>query len=193
VNEANTLSAYATILNGLGQTEEAEKQYRVAIAAQKALKLNFSLSFSLLDWGAFQHQQGWLTEAELTFDEAITLNSDIHHMKLTSQAKQAVVYLAQGKHQAALALADKVWYEIEPNEATGLPFPLHTMYECYSVFQACDDGRAEAVLYMAEGVLKRTAAEIEDPEMRTSFLNNVPVNRQIQTVLQKRSVEVAKF
>lgn len=46
--------AYAAILDGLGQTEKAEKQYQTAIAAQKALKLNFSLSFSLLDWGDFQ-------------------------------------------------------------------------------------------------------------------------------------------
>jgi hypothetical protein len=146
----------------------------------------------LLDWGAFQHQQGWLTEAELTFDEAISLNSDIHHMKLTSQAKQAVVYLAQGKHQTALALADKVWYEIEPHEGAGLPFPLHTMYECYSVFQACSDGRAGAALQMATDVLKRTAAEIEDPEMRALFLNNVPVNQQLQTALQQKPVATIK-
>ena len=78
-----------------------------------------------------------------------------------------------------LALADAVWREIEPNEGAGLPFPLHTMYEIYSVFQACGDSRAEAVLQMAADVMKRTAAEIEDSQMRTSFLNNVAINKTI--------------
>jgi Flp pilus assembly protein TadD len=36
VNEANTLTVYATCLEKLGRTEEAEKQYRTAITAQKA-------------------------------------------------------------------------------------------------------------------------------------------------------------
>ena len=109
----------------------------------------------------------------------------MHHLKLTSQAKLATVYLAQGKRKdESLALADSVWRAIESNEGAGLPFPLNTMYECYSIFHACGDGRAEDALQMAADVLKRTAAEIEDPEMRTSFLNNVPVNQQLQTALQ---------
>lgn len=186
VNEANTLSLYAAILERLGHIEEAEAQYRAAIAAQKALKLNFSLRFSLLDWGTFQRHRGWLTEAELTFDEAIALNNDVDHLRLTSQAKQAVVYLAQGQREKeALALVDGVWQEIEPDKGAGLPFPIHTLYECYSVFQACADDRAQAVLQMAAEVLKQTAVEIEDPEMRTLFLNNVPVNRQLRTALQE--------
>jgi hypothetical protein len=57
------------------------------------------------------------------------------------------------------------------------------MVECYTVFQACGDERAGAALQMAAAVMKRTAVEIEDPEMRASFLNNVPVNRQVQAAL----------
>jgi tetratricopeptide (TPR) repeat protein len=189
VNEINTLSVYATILARLGQTEKAEKQYQAAIAAQKALKLNSFLSFSLLDWGDFQLRTARLAGAELTFDEAITLNSDLHHLKLTAQTKLATVYLAQGKSQAALALADKVWQAIEPTGGKGLPLPVNTMYECYSIFKAGDDVRAEAALQMAADVLKRTAAEIEDPEMRTSFLNNVSVNRRLRAILHKSLVE----
>ncbi|VAW39686.1 hypothetical protein MNBD_CHLOROFLEXI01-1856 [hydrothermal vent metagenome] len=189
VGEANTLSLYAAILDRLGQIEEAETQYRVAIAAQKALKLNFSLRFSLLDWGTFQLQKGRLAEAEITFDEAIALNDNLDYLRLTSQAKQALVYLAQGQREKeALTLADMVWQEIEPNGGASLPFPIHTMYESYSVFRACGDDQAEAALQMAADVLKRTAAEIEDPEMRTSFLNNVPVNRQLRVALHEESV-----
>ena len=184
VLEANTRSQYAAALAALGQSEQAEKQYRTAINAQKTIKLNFSLRFSLLDWGAFQHHQGWLDEAEITFDEAITLNADLPHMRLTSQAKQAMVYLAQSRRREALSLVDEVWDKVEPNQGAGLPFPIHTMYECYSVFQACADDRAETALQMAADVLKRTAAEIDDPQMRSSFLNNVPVNVSLRQALQ---------
>jgi predicted ATPase/DNA-binding SARP family transcriptional activator len=183
IDEASALCQYALIMDRLDQTEAAEKQYRVAIAAQKGLKLNFALRYALLDWGDFQLQAGRLAEAEITFDEAITINGDTPHLRLTSQAKQAMVYLAQGRRDEALALVDKVWQAIEPSGGKGLPFPINTMYECYSIFQACDDGRAGAALQMAADVLKRTAAEIEDPEMRATFLNNVPVNRQLRLAL----------
>jgi tetratricopeptide (TPR) repeat protein len=193
VNEINTLSVYATILGRLGQIEEAEKLYQTAIAAQKALKLNSFLSFSLLDWGDFQLRTGRLVEAEITFDEAITINGDIPHLRVTSQAKQAMVYLAQGKSRAALTLADKVWQALEPTGGKDLPLPVNTMYACYSIFQACDDDRAGAALQMAADVLKQTAAEIEDPEMRTTFLNNVPVNRQLQAALHEDAVETVRI
>ena len=58
------------------------------------MKLNYVLRFSLLEWGVFQLRQGWLTEAEITLDEAVDLSSDLHHLKLTAQAKLATVYLA---------------------------------------------------------------------------------------------------
>ncbi len=51
--------------------------------------------------------------------------------------------------------------------------------------EACGDERAGAALHMAAVVMKRTAVAIEDPEMRASFLNNVPVNRQLQAALAK--------
>ncbi len=188
-NEANVLAPYATALNGLGQTDAAEKYYRLAIARQKDFQLSFCLCFSLLDWGTFQLEQGWLAEAEITFDEALDLNRNNKYLRLTSLTKLAAVYLAQGQRdKEAFTLADTVWREIEPTEGAGLPFPLDTMYECYSVFQAHRDERAEAVLRLAGDVLKRTASEIEDPEMRTSFLKNVSVNRTILQLIEKNSV-----
>jgi hypothetical protein len=38
---------------------------------------------------------------------------------------------------------------------------------------------------MAAAVMERTAVAITDPEMRASFLNNVPVNRQLQAAIQR--------
>jgi tetratricopeptide (TPR) repeat protein len=186
--EANSLASYANALNGLGKIKTAENYYRQAIAMQKELQLSFCLRFSLLDWGAFQQEQGRLTEAELTVDEALELNNDTDHLRLTTQAQLATIYLAQGnRDDEAFALADVIWQAIAPNEGEGLPFPIKTMFECYLVFEACDDERAGAALQMAEKVLKKTAVAIEDSEMRTTFLNNVPINKLLRQALQNNS------
>jgi predicted ATPase/DNA-binding SARP family transcriptional activator len=188
VSEANTFASYANALNGLGQTEAAKNYYQQAIAMQKDLQLTFCLRFSLLDWGTFQQEQGWLTEAELTLDEALELNNDFDHLRVTTQAQLATIYLAQGnRDDEAFALADVVWPDIAPNEGEGLPFPIKTMFECYLVFKACNDDRADYALHMAEKVLKKTAVAIEDPEMRATFLNNVPTNKILQKALQNNS------
>jgi len=185
-SEANTLSPYATALNRLGRTDAAENYYRLAIAMQKELQLNFCLRFSLLDWGAFQLEQGWLMEAELTLDEALELNNDNDHLRVTTQAQLATIYLAQGNRtDEAFALVDIVWQAIAPNEGEGLPFPIKTMYECYLVFKACGDERAATALQMAADVMKRTAVEIEDPQMRTSFLTNVSINKTILQLIEE--------
>ena len=153
------------------------------------MKLNFVLGFSLLDWGAFQLRQGWLSEAEITLDEAVDMSNDLHHLKVTAQAKLATIYLAQGKSQEALTLVNNVWQAIEPTGGKGLPFPINTMYECYSIFQAGDDVRADAAIKMAADVLKRTTAGIDDLEMRAAFLNNVPVNQLVRAVFHEDPVE----
>ncbi len=184
VQEAFVLSHYARVLQELGQMAEAEKAYRPAIAALKRLKFNAELKLALLDWGDFLLQMGRVAEAEINFNEALIINRDVDYLRLTTQAKLAQVYLAQGKSAAALALADEVWQAVEPTGGSGLPFPIHTMVECYKVFQACGDERAGDALHMAAAVMERTAVSIDDPEMRASFLNHVPVNRQLQVALR---------
>lgn len=184
VQEAYVLFRYARILERLGQMEEAEKTYRPAINSLKQLKFTAELKQALLDWGDFLLGSGRLAEAEINFAEALVLNREVEYLRLTTQAKLAQVYLALGKSEAALGLAGEVWQAVEATGGRGLPFPIQTMVECYTVFQAHGDGRAGDALDMAAAVMERTAVAIADPEMRASFLNNVPVNRQLQTALR---------
>ncbi|MEM7034031.1 MAG: hypothetical protein AAF629_31105, partial [Chloroflexota bacterium] len=184
IREANMLGIYAVIKDRLGDKEVAEKLHQTAIADQKALKANFSLRFSLIHWAVFQYEQGWLAEAELTLDEALAFNRDQPHARLTVQTKQALVYLAQGKSEQAQRLVNTVWQAIEPTGGKHLPFPIDTMYECYTIFQSCGDDQAQTALQMAADILKRTAAGIDDPEMRTCFLNNIEVNNKVQEALK---------
>jgi len=67
---------------------------------------------------------GRLDEAEKTFEEALAINSDMEHLRLTTQAKLAMVYLAQGKTDQALALTSEIWQAVEPERGQGFPFPI---------------------------------------------------------------------
>jgi hypothetical protein len=107
----------------------------------------------------------------------------MNHLRMTTQSKLAMVYLAQGKTDQALAFASEIWQAVEPERGQGLPFPIKTMFECFTIFQACDDARAKNALDQAADVLKRTTDGIDDPEMREAFLTNVPVNRSLQQAL----------
>jgi tetratricopeptide (TPR) repeat protein len=183
IDEARMLARLARIEDRLGKPEEAEENYHIALAALRKLKLHFDLSYALLGWGDFQLRAGRLDEAEKTFDEALAINNDMEHLRLTTQSKLAMVYLAQGKTEQALAFASEMWQAVEPKCGQGLPFPIETMFECVTIFQACNDARAKNALDQAADVLKRTADGIEDPEMREAFLNNVPVNRSLQQAM----------
>jgi hypothetical protein len=119
------------------------------------------------------------------------------------QAAPKVVLLITSRERLNVQAEDLFWL-------AGLPYPdsdtdseaaryaairlfadrahrLNTMVECSCIFEACDDDRAEAALQLAADVLKRTAAGIDDPEMRATFLNNVPVNRQLQAALSRQT------
>jgi predicted ATPase/DNA-binding SARP family transcriptional activator len=184
IDEARALSRLARIRDMLGRTEEAEDNYRAAVASLRMLKLNFDLSYTLLEWGDFQLRAGQMAEAKICFDEALRINQDREHFLITKQIKLAIFYLAQGKQPQALKLVNEMWLSLKSLGERTLPFPIETLFECYTIFQACGDSRAEKALNMAADLLKRTSDEIDDLDLRKVFLNDVPVNLLLQTTLR---------
>jgi DNA-binding SARP family transcriptional activator/predicted ATPase len=176
----------AEISDALDENEAAEQDYQHGIAGLKETQHINSLRWKLIPWGRFLLKMGRYDEAYLALTESVALNqkADTPHFTLTAQAVLACVVLAQGNQTEALALITDVWREIEPSRGLGYPFPLDTLFDCYIVFQACNVPQTTTALTLAESLLKQTAIEIDDPEMRASFLNNVPVNQKIQQALR---------
>ena len=50
---------------------------------------------------------------------------------------------------------------------------------CWRVLTACADARADAVLAEAQADLRAAAVKIQDPDLRSSVLAGVAVNREI--------------
>jgi predicted ATPase len=76
------------------------------------------------------------------------------------------------------------------DEEPGLPYnyqPLRIYLTCIQVLQANQDPRAEKVLEQAYNLIQERAATIEDEDLHRSYLENVPENREIVALWERRS------
>ena len=70
--------------------------------------------------------------------------------------------------------------------------PFRIYLTCYQVLQAVDDPRAEEILETAYEMLQERAAKIEDESLQRSFLENVPINREIIAEYESQMQESEK-
>lgn len=96
-----------------------------------------------------------------------------------AQAGLAAVSLAQGDKAAALAAVDALLIEFDPAQPDGWQCPQRLLLTCYRVLTANHDPRATTVLHHAWALVQSQAENISDPDLRTSFFTNVPVNRAL--------------
>jgi tetratricopeptide (TPR) repeat protein len=63
----------------------------------------------------------------------------------------------------------------------GTSDPMWIYLTCYKVLKANNDPRGQDILSTAQNLLQDQAEKITDPDLQYSFLNNVLVNREIQS------------
>jgi hypothetical protein len=95
-------------------------------------------------------------------------------------ADEVYPFLAQGDLAAALAHAEEVLRSLEGHpQLAGAWEPLRVYLTCVRVLRAHEDPRAGGILDKAYRLLQERAARIDDPELRRSYLENVPYHREI--------------
>ncbi len=96
------------------------------------------------------------------------------------RAGLARVALAQGSPAEALGHMRAILRQAEGDvKLSGTFHPMRTYFTCYRVLQAVGDAQAYEVLQTMYDLLQASATEIEDEDLRRSYLENVLVNRQI--------------
>ncbi len=178
---------YANVLIGLGDEHAAIDYFQRAIELLQTLNKSYFLGDALVGWGSLQRRIGRFAAAEITFKEAIALEKDEEHMRLTALMKLAELYLAQGRMAESVALADEVWTSSAPTGGRDLPSPIETLFLCHRVFAQAGDARADDALALAAAMLEHTAVEISDPEMREIFLSHELVNRALRATLERHT------
>jgi hypothetical protein len=90
----------------------------------------------------------------------------------------ASIALEQGELEGALAHVDEILAFLEENPLRGVS-DIRTYLVCYQVLQAAADPRAKGVLGTAHALLQERAATIPTEQLRRTYLENVPHNREI--------------
>ena len=140
------------------------------------------LSYPLARLGQVYLAQKRYAEATQCCQEAIQYREADHRPDLTLDplACLARLSLAQGDIPAALAYCERLLEQCQgviSDDDTDDPFWIYLTL--WDIFEAAQDGRAMEHLHLACRELNKRAAAIADPDIRLSFLQNLPANRLI--------------
>jgi hypothetical protein len=104
-----------------------------------------------------------------------TRGFDLHHRMeqyyyaMNARAGLARISVLQGDERVALEHVSDIWATIGGKEMDATIETARTLRTCYTVFDAHNDSRANAVLEMALAQLNRRASTIDDPEHVAQF------------------------
>jgi adenylate cyclase len=95
-----------------------------------------------------------------------------------SLAGMARCSLKQGQIDEAKQSAEGLWNYLKKNGSSGMELPVLSYLTCADVFREIGDaGNYVAATHEGHEVLMEMAGKISDPDMRRSFLENVPEHR----------------
>ncbi|MDY0019687.1 MAG: BTAD domain-containing putative transcriptional regulator, partial [Anaerolineae bacterium] len=123
-----------------------------------------------------------LDEAADFYRRSLELRLELGQEDLTAESRAGLarVLLAQGEKAAALEQVDLLLLHLKAHPGLGgAEEPLQVYLSCFQVLKALRDPRAADLLATAHTLLETQAAQIGDPLLRTSFLENVPAHREI--------------
>ncbi len=173
LSERNILAKALTFTGHalLGLSEQEEEGGSLAAPPQQAAFANACCSRASV-----------LADAGATYSQALDLRRELGqpNRALEAQAGLACVALAQGDPVRALGIVEDILAHAKTRPLQGANEPLRVYWSCYRVLQANDDPRAAGLLAAARRLLHEQAAQLTDPQLRCSFLENVAVHRQIQ-------------
>lgn len=153
---------------------------RAVAYCQQALAQAASAPTQQMAWltlGEAHLNAGDFAAAQAAFTQVLAISGGGPAERWHGQAGLAAVWLAQNDNAAALAVVDRLLPEFDPAQPDGWGCPQRLLLTCYRVLAANQDLRAAALLRQAWQVVQDQAEKISDPDLRTTFLNNVPVNR----------------
>ncbi|MDX1522204.1 MAG: tetratricopeptide repeat protein [Anaerolineae bacterium] len=115
-------------------------------------------------------------------NQALTLRESlgIHSKLVDSFSTLAAGYLNKNDLHNALDYANKSRIMLDEAGGEGPEFPQRDYFICFQVFVAArQHQQAKAALQSAYDLVMDRAKKITDPKLRQSFLENVPINRDI--------------
>ncbi len=123
-----------------------------------------------------------INKAEEVLKQSMALIQDINLDSLVVESKICLAQIAwlRGNFEQALHEIKGVSDAIQNTAIEKPDISLLKLFNCFKILKANHDTQAEDILRKAHSILMGRAEKITDETMRTSYLENVTINREIQ-------------
>lgn len=169
------------LFHQLGNHSAAEVYAHQALLASDEIGDRNNRGNALNNLGHALDGLGEYKQAAEVYQQALNLRREMGQNKLAieSLAGLARVRLAQGKRVEAQAYVDEILVYLEENSLDGSDDPFRVWLTCVLVLEATDDARYENILSRANNLLLERAEQIQDADLRRSFLGNVAAHKAL--------------
>ncbi len=183
---ARRFEGWAEALLGLVSHHQGDdgaciRHCRRALQITRETGERYARAFALTHLGHAWAAQGRWSRAATAYRQSLALRQQLGQPALVIEntAGLARVALAQGNLAEARRHTVTILHHLEERPLEGAMGPFEIYLTCYRVLRADRDPRAGEILAQSYDVLQRYAGRITDPEIRRSFLENIPANRAL--------------
>jgi tetratricopeptide (TPR) repeat protein len=199
--ETEALINLALLTYQLGDFQESLSLSKQAIQLTEGSGVRHLHASALTGQGRALESLGQIEEALDCYIAALALRHEMNQLNLISELRAllARLHLNQGDLKQTKTYIEDVLahlgFPTSSVQNTPSPFPsiqqLNGVQEpfrvyliCYQILEANNDERSATVLNFAIHHLKQQAEQIDSPNLRQSFLENVPLRRQILSIIK---------
>lgn len=189
--EMNAFVNLADTALGRGDVERSLQYAQQAITLAEELKVPQYASDCLLGLGEALFASHRYIEAAECFRKAMPLLREANEQEdfLISQSRLALALLADGQTNQARTEIDSVFKQVEAisrrSEHRG-SIPVVVYLAGYRIYTASHDPHAQQILVSGYELLMQKTDQIEDADLRRSFLENVATNRELVEEYERR-------
>ena len=128
-----------------------------------------------------------LADANSSYKNAINLRRELDQTHLIAEplAGLAQIALIQEDLAHAMEITEDILEQLECGSLDGMTDPFQVYLTCYNALKANHDPRASELLFSAHQQLQERAAKISDEGFRRSFLENVPSQRKLMSLVRE--------
>jgi tetratricopeptide (TPR) repeat protein len=189
--QAYILSNLGLVARDAGDLEAAEELLADGLALSQAQADKYMVAAFLNYLSVVSLRSDELEQAVDRAGTALNMRQEMGLRLWTTAnlATLAAAHLALKDTTTALDYARQALTILDKCQGEGPEFPQQDYFTCYQVFAAAGEAdAARAALQSAYRLVMARAEKITDPALRQSFLERVPINRQIVQEIQKAGI-----